>query len=198
MLKCTLAANLKWKHISTHWKTFHLFVDHEEFLEIPLERLVTYLASDLIDVRNEEIVYDAAMSWIRHDLPNRQRYLYQLLENIRLVTVDRTYLEATIEKDPLIQNVEGCVFLIEEAKKYHETKDQGQQGARRRSMQKYTIQPRPSTVAKEVIVLVGGLNSLFNYTVQSVEMYEPNKDKWFSASRHSKKCVLLQCVCLGE
>ena len=160
-------------------ENFSSVVEYEEFLEIPLERLVTYLASDLIDVRNEEIVYDAAMLWTRHDLSTRQRHLYQILENIRLVTVDRTYLEDVIEKEPLIQNVEACAFLVEEAKKYHETKAQGQQGARRRSMQKYTIQPRPSTVAKEVIVLVGGLNSLFNYTVQSVEMYEPNKDKWF-------------------
>ena len=160
-------------------ENFSSVVEHEEFLEIPLERLVTYLASDLIDVRNEEIVYRAAMLWIRFDLPSRQRYLYQILENIRLVTVDRNYLENVIEKEPLIQKVEACAFLIEEAKKYHVTKDQGQQGTRRRSMQKYLIQPRPSTVAKEVIVLVGGLNSLFNYTIQSVEMYEPNKDKWF-------------------
>lgn len=163
-------------------ENFSSVVDHEEFLDIPLERLVIYLASDLIDVRNEEIVYDAAMSWLRHDLPQRQPFLSQILENIRLVTVDRTYLEDVIEKEPLIQSVEACAFMIEEAKKYHETKDQQQQGGgttRRRSMQKYTIQPRPSTVAKEVIVCVGGLNSLFNYTVQSVEMYEPNKDKWF-------------------
>ncbi len=160
-------------------ENFSNVVEHEEFIEMPLERLTGYLGSDLIDVRNEEIVYLAAMAWVKHDLLNRQRHLYQVLENVRLVTVDRNYLEDVIEKEPLIQGVESCVFLVEEAKKYHETREEGQQGARRRSMQKYSVQPRPSTVAKEVIVLVGGLNSLFNYTVQSVEMYETNKDKWY-------------------
>ncbi len=160
-------------------ENFSYVVEHEEFLELSLERLVGYLASDLIDVRNEEVVYRAALKWIKHDLPVRQHYMYQVLEHIRLVTVDRTYLEEVIQKEPLFQDVEKCLVLIEEAKKYHETKEDGQQGARRRSMQKYTIQPRPSTVAKEVIVLVGGLSTLFNYTVQSVEMYEPHKDKWF-------------------
>ncbi len=38
-------------------ENFSTVVEHEEFCEIPLERLVTYLASDLIDVRTEETVY---------------------------------------------------------------------------------------------------------------------------------------------
>jgi N-acetylneuraminic acid mutarotase len=79
--------------------------------------------------------------------------------------------------------------LVEDAKKYHETKTE-QHGQRRRSMQTETITPRPSTVAKEVMVLVGGINGVFpnngsrreaswlNVVLQSVEMYDSHKDKW--------------------
>ena len=44
-------------------------------------------------------------------------------------------------------------------------------------MQAEAFTPRPSTVAKEVMVLVGGLSTV-NYLMSSVEMYDPSKDKW--------------------
>lgn len=37
------------------------------------------------------------------------------------------------------------------------------------------VQPRPSTVAKEVLVVVGGIDS---YITRTVEMFDPQKDKW--------------------
>ena len=160
-------------------ENFSAVVDYDEFLEILPERLITYLSSDLIDVRNEEIVYDAAMLWIHADVEQRLRHLYRVLENIRLVTVEVQYLESVIEKDPLIQSIEQCRSLVEDAKRYHETV-MDQHGKRRRSMQMDMIQPRPSTVAKEVMVLVGGVSNLYNSHVvlHSVEMYDPHKDKW--------------------
>lgn len=44
-------------------------------------------------------------------------------------------------------------------------------------MQPETITPRPSTVAKEAIVCIGGLSKM-EYVLQCVEMYDPHKDKW--------------------
>lgn len=160
-------------------ENFSAVVEYDEFLELSPARLISYLSSDLIDVRNEETVYDAAMLWIQSDVEERIRHLTMVLENVRLATVDVAYLESVIEKDPLIQKIEECKCLVDDAKRYHETLTD-QHGQRRRSMQTDAIQPRPSTVAKEVMVLVGGVSNLYNTHVvlPSVEMYDPHKDKW--------------------
>ena len=44
-------------------------------------------------------------------------------------------------------------------------------------MQAETFTPRPSTVAREVMVMVGGINNV-NYVLQSVEMYDPHREKF--------------------
>ena len=68
------------------------------------------------------------MRWVRSQLGMRKRHLVQILENIRLVTVDRAYLEGVIEKDQLIQESEMCRHLIEQAKIYQETNDTNNTG----------------------------------------------------------------------
>ena len=161
---------------------FSAVVEYDEFLDLSLDRLIIYVASDLIDVRTEETVYDAVMRWVHHDLDNRKLCLCTVLENVRLATVDVHYLEEVIERDPLIQSIDQCRNQVEDAKRYHETCSQGQQGQRRRSMQTESTTPRPSTVAKEVMVLVGGIkqvNSVLNMAIQTMEMYDPHKDKWY-------------------
>lgn len=157
---------------------YSIVVDHDEFLEIPLHRLLTYLVSDLIDVRNEEIVYISALRWIHHDLNFRKVYASQILSHVRLATIDVSYLSDVIQVDPIIQQCKKCSTLVQDALQYHETKTE-QIGQRRRSMQSETTTPRPSTVAREVLVVVGGITNN-NMSTNSVDMYDSAKDKWYS------------------
>lgn len=154
-------------------ENFSMVVKSDEFLELSPERLLIYISSDLIDVRKEEIVYDAVIRWVRYDLDDRSRHLTSLLQQVRLPIVELSYLRE-IEADPLIYNQPDCLDLIREAQVQHESVS-NQQGKRRRSMQNNNVHPRPSTVAKEALVVVGGLN---NYITRSVEMYDLQKDRW--------------------
>ena len=42
------------------------------------------------------------------------------------------------------------------------------------------VLPRPSTVAKEVVVVIGGIPQDSTYLTQTVEMYDPHRAKWLS------------------
>ncbi|XP_014775076.2 kelch-like protein 21 [Octopus bimaculoides] len=156
-------------------ENFSMVVKSDEFLDLSLDRLLTYTSSDLIDVRKEEVVYDAVMRWVKYDLDERKQHLTCLLQQVRLPIVDLGYLQE-IESDPVISNQSDCLNMVREAQVQHESVS-NQQGKRRRSMQNNNVHPRPSTVAKEVLVVVGGLNS---YITQSVEMYDVQKDRWTS------------------
>lgn len=158
-------------------ENFSAVVEYDEFVDLPLERLVTYLASDLIDIRTEETAYDAALRWVHHDLGSRKEHISSVLPHIRLTTVDVTYLTTVIRNDPLVQGSEQCRTLVEDAWRYHESRTD-QTAQRRRSIKSDATIPRPSTMAKEVMVLIGGNNNIANTSIPSVEMYDPCKDKW--------------------
>lgn len=156
---------------------FSMVVEHEEFLEIPLQRLLTYLASDLIDVRNEECVYNAVMNWIRHDTDKRQTALPQILNHVRLSLINMDYLSDVILDNPIILNCETSSSLVKEALIHHSTKAESLP-EKEPSMSLQAFTPRPSTVAREVVVIVGGITDT-NSSSQSVEMYDSWKDRWF-------------------
>ncbi|XP_071117771.1 kelch-like protein 21 [Haliotis cracherodii] len=154
-------------------ENFSCVVECDEFLDQPVDRVITYVSSDLIDVRTEETVLDAALRWIKYDLDERQVQLPHLLEHLRLPVLDISTLQS-MEKDPLIRGNEKSLEMVHDAMEQHESIID-QHGRRRRSMQNAQIHPRPSTVAKEVLVVVGGINS---YITKSVEMYDLQKNKW--------------------
>lgn len=154
-------------------ENFSVVVEQDEFVRLSVDRLKVYLKSDWIDVAKEETVYDAMMSWIKSDIDERKKYLFQLLELIRLPVVDFNRLDI-IESERLIKGCEKCRLLVKEAREQHET-IHDQHGRRRRSMQNCQVQPRPSTVATEKIVVIAGWNS---YVTRKVEMYDPQKKRW--------------------
>ena len=43
----------------------------EEFFELPLTHLIDIISSDLLNVSSEEQVYEAVMSWIKHNMDER-------------------------------------------------------------------------------------------------------------------------------
>ncbi|KAH3809199.1 kelch-like protein 24 [Dreissena polymorpha] len=154
---------------------FSQLVQYDEFLELSYEQLLAFVASDLIEVRNEETVYNAVMRWIKFDVDERKQYVLQFLQEVRLPVMNINNLRS-MENEPLIKNCEECLKLVLEAQVKHET-IHDRYGRRRRSMQDTQFHPRPSTIAKEVLVVVGGING---YVTRTVEMFDPQKDTWSS------------------
>lgn len=151
-------------------ENFSSVVEGDEFLHLSLNRLKDYIASDWIEVQVEDTVYEAVMKWINYDIDERRSDLLELLEEVRLPVVDLNKL-AAIEHDSLVKSMPDCLKLVLEAKEQHAS-IHDQHGRRRRSMQNCQVHPRPSTVATEKLVVIGGQGT------RSVEMYDPQKEKW--------------------
>ena len=156
-------------------ENFSSLVQYDEFLHLPVEKVIEFVSSDLIEVRDEETVFDAVIRWIKFDKEDRKKYMYDLLQEVRLPVIARTNLR-NMEQEAMIRSCDNCLSLVREAQIKHET-IHDQYGRRRRSMQDSQFHPRPSTVAKEVIVVIGGVNG---YVTRTVEMYDPHKDMWSS------------------
>lgn len=62
----------------------------QEFLILPPEEVAKLLASDDLNIQNEEIIYSALIMWINHDISNRKKYLAKLMSHIRLPLMSPT------------------------------------------------------------------------------------------------------------
>ena len=114
-------------------ENFSTVIDHDEFLELDVEHLKKYISSDLIDVRAEEIVFDAVMRWVKYDVDERCSFLPELLDKVRLGVLEMHSLNI-IEQEPLVVASPECLSLVTQAQDL-KTVIEGQAGKRRCSLQ---------------------------------------------------------------
>jgi len=131
--------------------------ESDEFLELSLQRLESYVSSDDIEVRMEESVFQAVVRWVEADMDNRRSAACNLLRHVRFTSVASDYIQSTVLPHHLIADCSHCLALV--------------------SCTMQTLCPRPSTIAKEVMVVVGGRESSGNI-LTSVEAYSPLKHCW--------------------
>lgn len=130
--------------------------ESDEFLELSLQRLESYISSNDIEVRMEESVFEAVVRWVGADVDNRQSAC-NLLKHVRFSSIASDYIQTTVLTHHLITHCSHCLALV--------------------SPPIQTLCPRPSTIAKEVMVVVGGRGSSGDI-LTSVEVYSPLKRCW--------------------
>ena len=87
---------------------------HEEFLELSFEDIQTILSDGNLNVRGEEQVYEAALSWIKHRLDERKHLIADLLKCVRMPLMSATYLSREVRSETLVMdNFDGRGLLIE-------------------------------------------------------------------------------------
>lgn len=79
------------------------------------QRVADLLNWDRLIVKSEEHLYESILAWIRFDLDNRQRYVAEVMANVRFPTMQKEYLAENVRKEPLMKNNSKCADLIYEA-----------------------------------------------------------------------------------
>lgn len=57
---------------------FQEVMESEEFLLLPVSQLVDIIASDELNVRSEEQVFNAVMAWVKYNVSDRRQHLPQV------------------------------------------------------------------------------------------------------------------------
>ncbi|XP_076877818.1 kelch-like protein 4 isoform X2 [Brachyhypopomus gauderio] len=139
-----------------------LNVAHSYTMEI-----VKLLASDDINVPDEETIFQALMMWVRYDVQHRQRDLGELLVYIRLPLLPPQLL-ADLENNKMFSEDLECQKLLMEAMKYHLLPE------RRPMLQSPRTKPRKSTVG--ALYAVGGMDASKGST--TIEKYDLRTNTW--------------------
>ncbi|KAM5288170.1 kelch-like protein 1 isoform 1-T1 [Ctenodactylus gundi] len=145
-------------------------IRNQEFLLLPAEELHKLLASDDVNVPDEETIFHALMMWVKYDTQRRCSDLSMLLAFIRLPLLPPQIL-ADLENHALFKNDLECQKLILEAMKYHLLPE------RRTLMQSPRTKPRKSTVG--TLYAVGGMDN--NKGATTIEKYDLRTNLWIQA-----------------
>uniref|UniRef100_A0A8C0L041 BACK domain-containing protein n=1 Tax=Canis lupus dingo TaxID=286419 RepID=A0A8C0L041_CANLU len=143
------------------------FMRNQEFLLLPAEELHKLLASDDVNVPDEETIFHALMMWVKYDMQRRCNDLSMLLAFIRLPLLP----PQVIVCDAVLINDLECQKLILEAMKYHLLPE------RRTLMQSPRTKPRKSTVG--TLYAVGGMDN--NKGATTIEKYDLRTNLWIQA-----------------
>lgn len=100
-------------------ENFREVMKSEEYALLPCELLVKVISSDDLNVVAEEEVFEAVMSWVKHDLNNRVKQLPNIIHFVRMPLISKHYLLNRIDVDSLIRSNMTCRDLLDEAKNYH-------------------------------------------------------------------------------
>uniref|UniRef100_A0A5F8GPT1 Kelch like family member 5 n=1 Tax=Monodelphis domestica TaxID=13616 RepID=A0A5F8GPT1_MONDO len=157
-------------HKVAHNYTMEHFMEvirNQEFVLLPASEISKLLASDDMNIPNEETILNALLTWVRHDLEQRRKDLSKLLAYIRLPLLAPQFL-ADMENNALFRDDIECQKLIMEAMKYHLLPE------RRPMLQSPRTKPRKSTVG--TLFAVGGMDSTKGAT--SIEKYDLRTNMW--------------------
>ncbi|XP_026872563.2 kelch-like protein 4 isoform X3 [Electrophorus electricus] len=161
---CTDLLNVAHSYTMEH---FLEVIQNQEFLLLPTMEIVKLLASDDINIPDEETIFQALMMWVRYDVQHRQRDLGELLVYIRLPLLPPQLL-ADLENNRMFSEDLECQKLLMEAMKYHLLPE------RRPMLQSPRTKPRKSTVG--ALYAVGGIDASKGST--TIEKYDLRTNTW--------------------
>ncbi|XP_067944567.1 kelch-like protein 5 [Watersipora subatra] len=141
-----------------------------EFLQLSQEELMKLLASDDVNVPNEEMLFTAVIDWVSFDSASREEALPALLSLLKLPLMSPDFLADKVEPNPMVRKCPKCQCLLMEALKYHLLAD------RRHTLQSVRTKPRKSTVG--VLLAVGGSETSSSDRMPSIEKYDLRTDRW--------------------
>ena len=89
----------------------------EEFLRLKVSEIEKLISLDDVIVESEEQVYEAVISWVKHDVDNRRSDFAQLLSKVRLGCMSKYYIAGYVETEELVTDSLECTKLLYKAMK---------------------------------------------------------------------------------
>ena len=168
-------------------QNFVSVVKSDDFKTLDFERMKEMVTHDEIVVSKEEDVYEAVLSWVKHDVPSRESVFPELLKCLRLFSMSK-YSLREILKEELIIKSRTCTSILHDGLDFYLFPD---------SFQGMSLKTRACLNTTEpVIILTGGHKSSATYRTSCFVL---SKNQW--ASLPSMPCSRTRhgsAVCCGQ
>jgi kelch-like protein 2/3 len=135
----------------------------EEFITLPLTSIVELISSDELGVLAEEDVFEAVIEWVKHNRPERERHVSELIRHIRYELLSSNYVLKHVAEEEIIKTNTDCKDFIIQALKYH------LMSPSERAMHSRQVNSRIRVGGPQSIVIVGGQSPK---AIRNIEIYD--------------------------
>ncbi len=116
-----------WNLMTEHFKEVS---KHDAFKEMSQTDLQDYISDERLYVANENPVFEAVVTWVRHDVENRKDSFEKLMGNVKLLHCSKQFLVEIVRTEELMQTA-ICLRHLSDAMSHHMTSRQQFDTARR-------------------------------------------------------------------
>ncbi|XP_054156356.1 kelch-like protein 10 [Oppia nitens] len=146
-----------------------------DFPELSADELTVLIASDDLNVKSEQTVYEAIIHWIQWSANERSGHLYPLLKNLRYARLDIEFIENTVAKNGLIVEDQDSQQLVNKFVDTFRTFTKKKDGyGLYVGLHPDPIRPR---VPHEIAIVFGGWQEGVPSTM--LEVYDIRTNRWF-------------------
>ncbi|CAM4706240.1 unnamed protein product [Leuciscus chuanchicus] len=148
----------------------------EEFLELSLEQLEEIIDEDELNVRQEEVVFEAVLHWIYHAPENRRKHIAVLLPKVRLGLMSSDYFINNVKCNALVMENEACMPVIINAMKT--LFDHNMDEPTNSELMHQLTRPR---LPSSILLAIGGRSG--NRPTNEIEAYDAKADCWVNVTQ---------------
>ena len=146
-----------------------------EFKELTCRELIEFIKDDDVNVDDEDIVFDAVLSWVRHDLDNRKSSLQTILEHVRLPYCTSNYLRHMKDTYDLLTT--KCFEYLHEAMLFQANNVHQHEISTCRTVPRTNYQMKSCLLVVGGLICVDGKDDIANYCCQ---YYKEDASCWQS------------------
>ncbi|XP_048852662.1 kelch-like protein 10, partial [Brienomyrus brachyistius] len=171
-------------------------ISSNEFPELSLEQLSDIIEQDELNVREEDVVFEAILRWIEHEPATREAHISVLLAKIRMARMDPEYFMKIVKANDLVKANVACRPIITDVLKViYDLHDERP----RSDFENPLIRPR---LPSDILLAVGGWNMR---TTNWIEAYDTRADRWVDITQgqetrqsgHGSVCLNGFMYCFG-
>lgn len=154
-------------------RNFSEVAEHsEELLELPLTEVVAVFGDDDLNVRNEDMVWEAVIRWIDFEAAVRKEHIVVLMKQIRLGLLDTQYFIEKVKNHPYVQENDSCRPLVIETLKFLYDLDTITQT----DGEVPTPELARPRIPHEIMFVIGGWSG--GSPTNMIETYDTRADRW--------------------
>ena len=170
---------------------FKIVAFTDDFKKSSCKELIDLIKDDDVDVASEDVVFDAVLGWIQHDLHNRKSFMETIIEHVRLPYCTTEYLQNMRDVYDLL--TPKCFEYLHEAMAFQASTVHQHSSSR-------TV-PRNNVRMKSCLVVVGGQTSSTqggNKKHHLCEYYEEDTSCWKQLTILPQSVGFMDSVCYTD
>ncbi|CAM4621483.1 unnamed protein product [Leuciscus chuanchicus] len=148
----------------------------KEFLELSLEQLEEIIDEDELNVKQEEVVFEAVLHWINHALEDRRQHIVVLLPKVRLGLMSPDSFINNVKCNALVMENEACMPVIINATKT--LCDFNMDEPTNSELMRQLTCPR---LPSSILLAIGG--RICGSATNEIEAYDAKADCWVSVTQ---------------